>query len=95
MKVYNELELIGRGYKYIGNYLEEDELKEGREYVIQGAGILQKGWCDRDLKSPSGYDKWFDSEEEAEKYITDLCRLGYGNTVHGPFPLFIEVKPIG
>lgn len=93
MTIYNELELIGKGYIEVSDYLEEKELEEGKEYRIVGWGILQRGWCNRNLKYPSGYDKWFDFYNEAIEYEKAIIDCGYGNTISSPIPLFIEVKP--
>ena len=81
MKVYNSLlELIGQGIK-IGESFSEENLQEGKEYVLIGAGILQRGWCSRDLDTPEGYDKFFENIKECEEYICAIERCGYGNTI--------------
>lgn len=91
MKIYKALyQLIGQGIK-LGNTISENELDERKEYVFSGAGILQRGYCNRDLNNPDGYDKFFDSLEECENYISDIERCGYGNTISGPYLLYTEI----
>lgn len=69
----------------------EEELKQGRNYRLVGAGILQRGACGRDLHEPRCYDKWFNTYEECMNYIYEIEDLGYGNTISGPYPLYEEI----